>query len=90
MQEILTHLPPLCVAIVVNIALGVFQKIGKEHIAWSWTKFFQGIIKTVILGGSFLGLAYVFEVTALSGAGITPSMIMTSAVLLYSVKGCKN
>lgn len=90
MQEMIADLFPLSIAIAVNMALGIYRKIGTEHMAWSWKKFFQGMGKAVIVGGAFLGLAYVFESTALSDTGITPSMIMTAAIVLYAVKGCKN
>ena len=90
MKEIIVNLLPLTIAIAANMALGVYHKIGTEHIAWSWPKFFQGVVKAGIIAGSFIGLAFVFELTSLSDTGITPSMIMTAAILLYAVKGCRN
>ena len=90
MKEILINLLPLTIAIAANMALGIYHKIGTEHIAWSWTKFLQGVVKAGIIAGTFIGLAFVFEVTALSDTGITPSMIMTAAIVLYAVKGCRN
>lgn len=90
MEEIASSLLSLTVTIFVNIALGVYHKIGHQHMAWSWKKFFQGILKATLIAGSFLGLAYVFEASELSGTGITPNMIITAAIVLYAVKGCKN
>ena len=90
MKEILINLLPLTIGITANMALGIYHKIGTEHIAWSWTKFLQGVVKAGIIAGTFIGLAFVFEVTALSDTGITPSMIMTAAIVLYAVKGCRN
>ena len=90
MKEIIMNLLPLTIAIAANMALGVYHKIGKEHLAWNWIKFWQGIVKAGIIAGAFIGLAVVFEMTALSDTGITPSMIMTAAIVLYAVKGCRN
>ena len=87
MKEIIVNLLPLTIGITANMALGIYHKIGTEHIAWSWTKFLQGVVKAGIIAGIFIGLAFVFEVTALSDTGITPSMIMTAAIVLYAVKG---
>lgn len=70
--------------------LGIYHKIGTEHIAWSWSKFFQGLVKAGIVAGAFIGLAFVFGVTVISDTWITHNMIMTAAIVLYAVKGCKN
>lgn len=90
MEEIASSVRSLAVVILVNIALGVYHKIGHQHVAWSWKKFFQGILKAILISGAFLGLAYVFEGSDLSGTGITPKIIITAAIVLYAVKDCKN
>ena len=87
MKEIIVNLLPLTIAIAANMALGIYHKIGTEHIAWSWPKFLQGLVKAGIIAGAFIGLAFVFEVTSLSDTGITPSMIMTAAILFVCGQG---
>ncbi|MCI9575960.1 MAG: hypothetical protein HFJ84_04650 [Clostridiales bacterium] len=70
MKEIIVNLIPLAIAVAVNITLGVYHKIGTEHLTWSWQKFFLGVVKAVIVNDAFNGLTYVFESTALSDTGI--------------------
>lgn len=88
MENIITYLPYLLIVIVVNMALGVYGKIGVEKISFDKKVFVKGIIKAVIIAGSFIGLAYVFDVVDLAKVGITPMLIMSSSILLYAGKAC--
>lgn len=84
------YMLPLMISIVINIALGMYYKIGMEKITFSWRKLLNGIIKGLIIAGSFIGLAYCVDVTSLGDLGVSPDIIMTSVLTLYIVKGCQN
>lgn len=86
MNEILQLMPVLWVAIGLNIALGMYYKIGKEKISFNWRVLIQGIIKAIIIASSFIGLAYCFEQIDLTSIGITPKLIMGLAITLYVTK----
>ena len=84
----LGYLPSLAVAMGVNLALGVYLNIGVKKLDFCWKKFWDGILKTVILAVAFLGLAYCFDATNLKSLGISPDTIMTAAIALYVTKDC--
>ncbi len=83
MEEILTLLPVLFVAIMMNIAAGIYYNIGTKKLCFRWTTLIAGIMKAAIISCIFIGAAYCFEKTDLSSAGLTPVFVMTSAIVLY-------
>ena len=83
MKEILTLLPVLFVAVAMNIGTGVYYNVGTKNLNFSRKTFITGIVKAVIIAGTFIGAAYCFEATDLSSLGVTPDLIMTSAIVLY-------
>lgn len=86
MKEIIELIPVLAIAIVMNIAAGLYYNIGKKEIDFSWKTFMSGVIKAAIVAALFIGTAYCFEVVDLSSAGVTPLFVMSSAITLYVVK----
>lgn len=83
MEEILTLLPVLFVAVAMNIGTGVYYNVGTKNLNFSRKTFITGIVKAAIIAGTFIGVAYCFEATDLSSLGVTPDLIMTSAIVLY-------
>ena len=83
MNEILTLLPVLSVAILMNLGAGLYYSIGTKKTAFNSKIFLSGIIKAAIIAGMFIGTAYCFEATDLSSIGVTPIFVMTSAIILY-------
>jgi len=90
MGTMISDLLILGIAMLVNVALGMYNKIGVEKLSFDKTVFINGIIKSIIVAGSFLGLSYCFLKTDLSTLGVTPDLIMLSAIVLYVGKACKN
>ena len=86
MKEIIELIPVLAIAIVMNIAAGLYYNIGKKEIDFSWKIFMSGVIKAAIVAALFIGTAYCFDVVDLSSAGVTPLFVMSSAITLYVVK----
>lgn len=86
MKEIIELIPVLAIAIVMNMAAGLYYNIGKKEIAFSWKTFMYGIIKAAVVAALFIGTAYCFDVVDLSSAGVTPQFVMSSAITLYVVK----
>jgi len=90
MQNIITYMPVLGVAMVVNILLGLYYKIGVEELKFETKVFINGVIKAIIIALSFFGIAYCFTKTDLSQIGISPETIMLSAIALYVCKALTN
>ena len=88
MDEIITYLPDLLIVILVNMALGVYGKIGIEKMSFDFKEFLNGVVKASIIAGSFIGLAYVFEQVDLSAVGLTPMLMMSASIILYTGKSC--
>lgn len=90
MREIINMLPILVIAVIINIMLGTYYKIGKNKLKFNCKVFIQGLIKAFIVGASFIGLAYCFDVIDLSNIGITPTTIMSTSVIMYVTKDIQN
>ena len=90
MIEIIKLLLPLSIVIVVNIALGLYYKIGITNIAFDKHVLLNGIAKAVIVAGAFVGLAFVFDTVSLGDLNINPKIIMLTAIATYAVKSCDN
>lgn len=86
MKEIITDMPVLGIAMLINIALGVYYSIGIQSLSFDYKKLLNGMLKALLIGASFLGIAYCFDGTDLSSIGITPEFVMNSAIILYTGK----
>ena len=86
MNEIINLLPILTVAILMNIGAGLYYNIGTKDLTFDMKKLVNGIIKAFIICGMFVGTAYCFDSTDLSSIGVTPQIIMNSAIVLYVSK----
>lgn len=87
----ITHLlPTLAIAIVINMLLGVYNNISIEKCDFDWKVLANGIVKAAIIACAFMGIAYAFDSTDLSAIGVTPDLIMNSAIILYMGKAVQN
>lgn len=87
MKEIILMLPYLTVAVACNVATGMYFKIGIEKFDFSWKKLIVGVIKAIIVCGTFVGFAYIIEVADI---GVTPKALMISVIVLYGTKAVSN
>lgn len=83
MVDILTLLPVLACAIGMNIALGMYYNIGIKKFSFDFHILSAGILKALIIAGSFMGLAYCFYYIDFRTFGVTPKFILNSAITLY-------
>lgn len=91
MIEVIKLIPALGVAVIINIGLGMYYKINIAKFSFEWIVLANGIIKALIIGGSFIGLAYIFDTVDVSFLGDeTPLFVMLSAVGLYTIKAILN
>lgn len=87
----ITHLlPTLAIAIAINVLLGLYNNVSIDKCNFDWKILVNGIIKAAIIAFSFMGIAYAFDSTDLSTIGITPDLIMNSAIILYMTKAVQN
>ena len=89
MEDMLKYLVVLAIVMISNIALGMYNNIGLEKITFDKNKFINGIIKAVIIAGSFVGLTYCFTVVDLQSIGVDPTTVMLSAIIIYAGKSIK-
>ena len=80
----------LCIAALVNVLLGLYNNIGVERYKFDVRKLINGLIKAVIIIVAFIGIAYCFDVTDLNSLGLTPDMIVNTAIILYISKSLQN
>lgn len=90
MNQIITYLPVLAIVMAINIALGMYYQIGKQNFKFDKAKFINGIIKATILGLSAVGLAYCFDMVDLTSVGITPLLVIQTAIITYAGKDLIN
>ena len=83
MDDILHSLPVLLVGMGLNILLGLFDQIWVSGTAFQLHRFLGGIAKAGVVGLSFIGLAFCFDRIDLSSLGVSPCIIMHSAICLY-------
>lgn len=87
----ITHLlPTLAVTIVINVLLGLYNNLSIDKCNFDWKILINGIIKAAIIACAFMGIAYAFDSTDLSSIGVTPDLIMNSAIILYMGKAIQN
>ena len=84
-MEIFDSLKILLIAVVCNILCGAYYNVSVKDIKFDWIKLLNGVIKALIVGIIAVGMSYVFsQMPELTEAiGITPMMIMNSAIILY-------
>ena len=85
-----SQLIALCIAALVNVLLGLYNNIGVERYKFDIRKLINGLIKAVIIIVAFIGIAYCFDVTDLNSLGLTPDMIVNTAIILYISKSLQN
>lgn len=85
-----SQLIALCIAALVNVLLGIYNNIGIEGYKFDIRKLINGLIKAVIIIVAFIGVAYCFDITDLNSLGITPDMIVNTAIILYIGKSLQN
>lgn len=92
MFELLWALLFLGIAATCNWCLGIYEKIGVEQITWNWKEFARGIIKIIIICGVTIGLgfAWYYSNIDLSGAGLEPLTLTTTATAYYFYKAIKH
>ena len=88
MMEIFKALGILSIVVLCNILCGTYYNVNIKNMKFDWTKLLNGIIKAVIVGVIAVGMSFVFtEMPELTEAiGITPMVIMNSAIILYGGK----
>lgn len=90
MQEIIKLLPALGISASMNICAGIYYNVKNLGQSFNFKKLIEGIIKALIVTWMFVGSAYCFDTIDLSSIGITPVIIMTSAIGLYVGKALKS
>lgn len=85
-----SQLIALCIAALVNVLLGLYHNIGVEGYKFDIRKLINGLIKAVIIIVAFIGIAYCFDITDLNSLGLTPDMIVNTAIILYVGKSLQN
>lgn len=88
MMEIFNALGILAIVVMCNILCGIYYNVNVKNMKFDLTKLLNGIVKAVIVGIIAVSMSFVFtEMPELTEAiGITPMMIMNSAIILYGGK----
>ena len=81
----------LGIAAAVNWAMGLYKKIGVEKLRWDWKEFVRGAVKLLLIMASVigLGLVWLYSGIDLSGAGLEPLTMTTTATIYYAYKAIR-
>jgi len=90
LATIYSQLVALCVAAFANILMGIYNNINLEQCNFNFKKLLTGVIKAVIIILTFIAIGYCFDVTDLSSIGVTPDLVINSAIILYVGKALQN
>ena len=82
----------LGIFVVINWAMGIYDKIGAEKLTWNWKEFGRGLAKIVIVAGSIIGLGFAWEYSGidLTGAGLEPKTLTTAASVYYAYRAIRH
>ena len=88
MNEILTQLGLLCVAVICNILCGVYYNVNVKDLGFDWYKLMNGALKACIIGGIAIGMSTVFTYMSelAETVGVTPEFVINAAIVLYTAK----
>ena len=90
----LSLLPYLGITVSINIILGLFHSTRTLHERFSIKKFLISLLKSIIIGTSFISLAFVFDkmdlAVALRDYLIEPDLLLYSAIIVYLSKALVN
>lgn len=91
MKECFELLVLLGIAVVSNIALGMYSNIGNGNESFDKKKFINGVLKAICVSAGFLGLSYILcELPDLATAlGVEPKAMMITAIGTYVAKATK-
>lgn len=81
---------PLFISIFVNLLLGAYNSVQVKKIKFDFGLLMAGLAKGVIIAVSAIGLSFCFDLTIIGEIGITPDLVMNSAIILYVTKGIYN
>lgn len=86
MKEVIDLLPVLSLAMLANIATGIYYNIGKKNHSFDKKKLINGISKAIIIGFTFISLGYCCESVNLENMGVQPTLAIYSAIAIYASK----
>lgn len=90
MTNLFHMLLALLILMATNILLGLYARIGVEHISFDWKKLVAGTIKALIIGIATIALAYTATIVDLTSVGVTAETLVTAAIILYAGKATTN
>ena len=88
MKEIIMLLPPLGVAVLLNIALGTWYNMDITKIKFNRNKLLNGLFKSFLICLGFVGATYIVDAVPMiaNELPILPMVVMLSAIALYTKK----
>lgn len=88
MNEILTQLCLLGIAVVCNVLCGTYYNVNVKDLNFDRIKMINGIVKAIIIGAIAVGMSTVFmHMPELADTiGVTPEFVINAAVVLYTAK----
>lgn len=91
MIDLLWALLFLGIAAISNWLLGLYDKLGVEKVTFNWKEFLRGIVKMLIIVAVAIGLGFAWEYSGidLSGAGLTPMTVTTTATIYFAIKAIR-
>ena len=86
-NTIIEYLPYLAIAVVINFTTGIYQNINIFGYKFDYKKLVNGIVKMLIIVGSFVGGAFIYEKIGTLNIG---TIELTPDIIIISTKGMIN
>lgn len=95
LKMILEYLPFLGIAILFNLATGLYNNLAVFEEKFSWKKFLIGLfVKAPIISFCFIAFAIIYDklfgIVEVGSLEISPDTLIISVIVLYTVKATKN
>jgi len=95
LKMILEYLPFLGIAILFNLATGLYNNIAVIKEKFSWKKLLIGLfVKAPLISFCFIAFAVIYDklfgVVEVGGLEISPDTLIISVIVLYTIKATKN
>lgn len=92
MIELCLGMAFMAIAAAAHWLLGIYDKVIGQKLKWDWIEFGRGILKIALIAAVVIALGVVWEFSNLdlSGAGLEPKTLISTATIYYAFNAIKH
>jgi hypothetical protein len=82
----------MAIAAAAHWLLGIYDKVIGQKLKWNWLEFGRGVLKIALIAAVVIALGVVWEFSNLdlSGAGLEPKTLISTATIYYAFNAIKH